>query len=132
MILRENRTAQRLRRTAFTLMEMLVVVAIIVALAGMGGFFFMARLNDAKKDTAKIQCKVLAEAIEQYQISNRDAGMPTLQQLKEGASPILKKDANIIDPWGQPYVIETVQGTGQINVYSNGPPGEGKPINKLN
>ena len=39
MLPRKDRNRQR--RSAFTLMEMLVVVAIIVALAGIGGFFLM-------------------------------------------------------------------------------------------
>ena len=38
----------RRRRQAFTLMEMLIVVAIIVALAGIGGFFIMGQLRSAE------------------------------------------------------------------------------------
>ena len=47
---RETRAAAR---AAFTLMEMLVVVAILVVLAGAGGVIYMRYLEDARRDTAK-------------------------------------------------------------------------------
>ncbi len=36
------------RRAAFTLMEMLIVVAIIVILASMGGYYVIGQYNEAK------------------------------------------------------------------------------------
>ncbi len=39
MLLRQD--GKRNRRAAFTLMEMLIVVAIIVALAGIGGYYLI-------------------------------------------------------------------------------------------
>ena len=53
MILRPVRDRLPGRRAAFTLLEVLVVVAIIVVLAGVGGYFLLQRYEDAKASTAK-------------------------------------------------------------------------------
>ena len=64
-------TAQRraTRRAAFTLIEVLVVVAILVILAGVGIVAYMRYLEDAKKTQAQLQCKSLAEACEAYYLN---------------------------------------------------------------
>jgi general secretion pathway protein G len=131
MIYREKQQTLTLRRSAFTLMEMLVVVAIIVALAGLGGFYVMGALEDAKKDTAHIQCKVLKDAVQRYMMKNKGQIPPSIEALKaasDGGTPILEKDAKTDDPWGQPYQIDPPDASGQVGVYSLGPPGTGKQI----
>jgi general secretion pathway protein G len=57
------------RRAAFTLIEVLVVVAILVILAGVGIVAYMRYLEDAKKTQAQLQCKSLAEACEAYYLN---------------------------------------------------------------
>jgi general secretion pathway protein G len=109
----------RQRRTAFTLMEMLVVVAIIVALAGIGGFFFLGALEDAKVDTARTTIKgTLTPACEAYAIKHN--GFPdSLQQLlvkDEMGGPYLKSADFLMDPWGHPYTYDK-SGTKNNNMY---------------
>jgi len=97
--------SRRQRRSAFTLMEMLIVVAIIVALAGIGGFFIMGQLTSAQKDTAAAQTKVLTKACETYRIKH-NKWPESLQVLlvKDEFQTIYIDDANaLIDPWGKPY-----------------------------
>ena len=60
------------RRSAFTLMEMLVVVAILVVLAGAAVPIYMRYLNEAKKDRARIDVKTLTEIVESYRIKYND------------------------------------------------------------
>ena len=48
-----TKLARHTSRRAFTLMEMLIVVAIIVALAGIGAFYVLPQLGKAKDKIAK-------------------------------------------------------------------------------
>src|ERR1700746_1516547 len=91
-----------LRRAAFTLMEMLVVVAIIVVLAGVGGAYLIGRLNDAKVDATKIRAREISNAIDTFFVDN--SVYPT--QLTDllvvnqttGKGPYLKNQEYIIAP----------------------------------
>ena len=52
------------RRAAFTLLEVLVVVAILVILAGVGVAATTRYLEDARKSKAQTSCKGIADAIQ--------------------------------------------------------------------
>lgn len=125
MILQQTQLNQVSRRAAFTLMEMLVVVAIVVVLAGLGGFYVMGQLKEAQKDAAKVQCKVLRNAVSTYMLRNKNQAPQNLEALRikgpGGETAILDADASIIDPWGNPYIMEV--GPDGVKVYSQGPPG---------
>jgi general secretion pathway protein G len=124
MVLRRERRAAA--RTAFTLMEMLVVVAILVVLAGTGGVIYMRYMEEARKDTARAQSRLLAETADTYQLKYGDYP-PSLQSLtqpmQDGSRPFLEESA-LIDPWGRPYQYQVPgthhQATGKPDVWSQG------------
>jgi general secretion pathway protein G len=132
MIVRSTRAA---RRVAFTLMEVLVVVAILVVLAGVGGVIYMRYLDEAKVSKARIDIKTLSDVVEHYKVSHSEypPSLVILTQPEDGQSAILEQSA-LIDPWGHEYVFEpnTLNPlTGKPLVYSNGP-GGGAPIRNWN
>jgi len=100
---------KRTRRAAFTLLEMLVVVAIIVALAGVSTFFLFGAMRDSEKDIARIKCKSLGDVCVQFSIKNKH--FPgSLQELlnkdQKGYGPYLEDPDALIDPWGRPFMYD--------------------------
>jgi general secretion pathway protein G len=105
MVIRQ-RDQRRHVRHGFTLMEILVVVAIIVILAGLGGYYFIGALEGAKKDKAILGAKTISLAVGVYytEHSQWPGNLAVLVQ-RDGAGkgPYLKGETYLIDPWGVPY-----------------------------
>jgi len=80
---RRNRVS---RRAAFTLLEVLVVVAILVILAGVGVVATTRYLEDARKSKAQLGCNGLATAVESY-YANPQSGNQYPTQLQELLAP---------------------------------------------
>jgi general secretion pathway protein G len=96
---------RRTQRRAFTLLEVLIVVAIIVVLAGLGTYFLLPRLDEAKADLARAGIETLSKAAQQYKIRNGDfpANLQLLADYQpNGDAPIVEVKA-LQDPWGQAY-----------------------------
>jgi general secretion pathway protein G len=124
-------------RSAFTLVEMLVVVAIILALAAIAVPITLNVLDSSKRDIARTQCKgVLSQAVVSYQIDsevNPDGGLPgSWADVKNSQKASLAPEATI-DPWGREYHL-TVPGThakagvtNQFDIWSDCA-GSGDPV----
>jgi general secretion pathway protein G len=132
MILKKQ--AQAATRAAFTLMEMLVVVAILVVLAGAAVPIYLNYLENAKRDRAKVDVTTLQTAIEAFKAEYGDYP-PSLQTLTQadqatGNFATLEPKA-LMDPWNQQYQYEPQNknpATGRPKIYSGGPPGQNRPI----
>jgi general secretion pathway protein G len=128
MLLRASSRGRLAPRSAFTLLEILVVVAIIVMLAGVGGYYFVQRLDESKVSRAKIDCQGLASQCEIYRTNNGEA--PTIidqltQQQPNGGGPLVPLEKTK-DPWNKSYLIETHDnnGTPITVVYTTDPKGQ--------
>ncbi len=118
MQLRHTRAAAR---AAFTLTEMLIVVAIIVVLAGIGGAILIPQLDKAKESAAKIQAKSVAAECEKW-YADYDEYPTSVDQLIQGdetndGRPRMEQNA-ILDPWGQRYNITQQDNSGKVYVYT--------------
>jgi len=131
-----NRTA---RRSAFTLLEVLVVVAILVILATVASIAVTRNLDDARKSKAQLQCAAIAKAMESYYINQNSGNQyPTsLQELVTppwgGTSFLNDPQADMIDPWGQQFQIQQTQANdgslaGKPLVFTKAP--DGVPISQ--
>jgi len=102
--------AARNGRSAFTLLEILIVVAIIVMLAGAGGYFLYSRYDEAKEGYAKRGVREMASRVSTYRLNNNDEIPATLMALTQpqpsGGAPLALPD-EILDPWNKPYQIES-------------------------
>ena len=106
------------RRSGFTLVEIMVVVVIIGLLAGIAGPQIMARLEEAKRTTARTQIRNFEQALDMYRLHN--SIYPTTQQGLEALvriptiAPIPKRYSKEwyakeipLDPWGNPYIYRS-------------------------
>jgi general secretion pathway protein G len=106
MVVRPQHPAKAATRSAFTLLEVLIVVAILVVLAGVSSIYVFRYLEEAKVDRCKADVQTIAKAAQAYQI--RHGHLPEsillLIQPTDGALPYLENGVEAIrDPWGQQY-----------------------------
>jgi general secretion pathway protein G len=123
-------TVEQLARAAFTLMEMLIVVAIIVALAGMGGYYFIGQMAKAKEGVAKAQISEIDKAVETYQLSHDQppAQLAMLLQADQLGGPYLKSADTLTDPWGNQFgynanAQQAQNGVPRAEIYTQAPSG---------
>lgn len=94
----------------FTLLELLVVVAIIAMLAGYVGPKYFAQLGKSEISVAKAQIDAFDKALDQYRLDigrypSTEQGLQALMKSSgdgKWAGPYLKKDVPV-DPWGRAY-----------------------------
>ncbi len=134
MILHQNgptpsSKALRQTRKAFTLLEVLVVVAIIVMLAGVGGYYFLQRYEESKISRAKMDCQGLSTQVETYKMNNGDYpnSMQQLTQPQPSGGPAMCGPDQIMDPWNHEYKINPQgqhNGGNKADVYTTTPKGQ--------
>jgi general secretion pathway protein G len=113
----------------FTLLEMLVVLAIMGLLAAIIAPQVLKYLGSSRAQTAKVQITNVVSALELFRV---DVGRYPTQQ--EGLNavitapptavgwngPYLQKPSALMDPWGQPYLYRNPGKHGEIDIYSLG------------
>jgi general secretion pathway protein G len=123
-------TTRTLRRAGFTLMEVMVVAAILVILAGVGSFAIFGYLESAKEKAATTTIHKIETAVMNYKIDHHEFP-PNLQVLTvpEGTKPATLETSDLADPWGNAYVYEpqNVNQTGHPRISVAAPP-SGNPI----
>ena len=109
--------ARRTRQAGVTLVEVLIVVAIMALLGGSVGFYALQQYKKAEKSTAEEDARNLRKAIELWQVQNSESTCPTIGQLV--ADKQLNSDSRPTDPWGQEWLFSCADD--EIYVQSNGP-----------
>jgi general secretion pathway protein G len=125
-----TRTAPRRSAEAgFTLLELLVVLAILGLLAAIVAPQVLHYLGASRSQAAKVQVENIAAALDEYQLDvgrypAQDEGLNALVQAPGGVAnwngPYLKKPSALVDPWGQKYLYRNPGQHSEVDVYTLG------------
>jgi len=116
------------RSTGFTLLELLVVVAIIGLLVAYVGPRYAAQIGKSEVTAARAQIEALAKALDSYRLDvgrypSATQGLAALRERPAGEvrwnGPYLQKDVPA-DPWGKPYVYRMPGSRGDFELLSYG------------
>jgi general secretion pathway protein G len=112
MMIRQPQSTTHALHRAFTLVEVLAVMAILVIIAGAGAFGIVKYMDLAKEREAKLKMQKIENAAKIF-FSNNSTFPNTpdeLIQSADGTAPLLEGgQAAIMDPWGQPFQMQITQ-----------------------
>jgi general secretion pathway protein G len=112
-----RRAAERRQVAGVTLVEVLIVVAIMALLASGVTFAILPKYKEAQVSTARTSAQIMRRAAQDWQRVNNEVVCPTVSQLVEGKH--IDSGADLDDPWGQPWALICTDD--EIFVQSNGP-----------
>jgi general secretion pathway protein G len=120
---------RRRREDGFTLLELLVVLAIMGLLAAIVAPQVLKYLGSSRTQTAKVQIQNIGSALELYKLDvgrypTQEEGLQALVTAPANTvswnGPYLKNSAALQDPWGQPYRLRSPGQHGEVDVYTLG------------
>jgi general secretion pathway protein G len=129
---KRRRTALALQR-GYSLLELLVVLAILGLIIAIAAPRAIGYFEASKAKTAKIQIANIAAALDIYYLSHGSypteaLGLKALVERPERAEswdgPYLNRADGIIDPWGRPYLYKQPGAHGKFDVVTYGADGK--------
>ena len=119
------------RPPGFTLIELIVVIALVAVLAAVIAPNLLGKANQANRKSAGIQVEKISNSVELYRLET-GRYPDTLMDLVEkpaGAErwngPYVRKRSQIKDPWGNDLVLQRPGEHGEFDIISYG--GDGQP-----
>lgn len=131
--MKTSHTPRKLRQRGFTLIELMVVLAIIGVLAALIVPNVLGRADDARVTAARTDVGNLMQALKLYKLDNMrypspEQGLqalvakPVSEPVPVNWKPYLDKLPN--DPWGRPYQYMSPGLKGEVDVLSLGADGK--------
>jgi len=123
---------KRRSSSGFTLLELLVVVAILGLLISIAAPRFFGGLGKSETTTAKAQIDALEKALDEYRLDtghypSTDTGLAALVNRPPNEpkwnGPYLRKEVPL-DPWGKPYLYKYPGERGDYDIVSYGKDGQ--------
>lgn len=109
--------ARRAISRGVTLIEILIVLAIVGLIAGGVAVVAVPKYQEAQKKQAQTDARTIHPAAEKYRVDHPGEPCPTVELLREKKE--LSAASKITDPWDTPYKI--ICGDDDISVLSCGP-----------
>lgn len=130
-----DRSSRRYARRGFTIIEVMIVIAIILALSGLVGFALIGQSAKAKKGIAETQIRLIKSGIKAFYVDygrfpSEDEGLAVLwnksgMQSEEDQAKWTKYLESPVptDPWGSAwgYRAESENREGEYDLWSYGP-----------
>lgn len=116
-----------------TLLELLVVLAILALVIGIAAPRVIGYLSKAKSDTALLQMRQLVSALNLYRLDigsfpSQQDGLQALVIQPAGADqwrgPYIDRDDGIKDPWGRMFVYKLPGEHGELDILTYGADGQ--------
>lgn len=113
----------------FTLLELLVVLAILGLLAAIIAPTVLRYLGSSRTKTAQVQIQNVMGALELYRLDvgrypTPAEGLKALVTAPQSAAgwngPYLPRETALMDPWGNPYHYVVPGAHGEVDIYSLG------------
>jgi len=124
---------RRRLHSAFTLVELLVVLVLLSLLASLVAPRVVGYVGSSQRKTAQIQVADITAALDLYLLDlgrypNTEQGLKALVIPPSGAprwrGPYLSKPLVPLDPWGRPYQYRSPGEHGPFDLYSFGADGK--------
>jgi general secretion pathway protein G len=124
----KNKKSTRIRNKGFTLIEILIVVAIIGLIASMIAPNLIGQFQKSKEEIAKAQIETLSAGAQSYllDVGRLPANLGELITSTDPKwrGPYLSKNRLPQDPWNRDYQYKAPGDHGAFDLYSLGPNGK--------
>ena len=124
-----SRRRRQARQRGMTLLEIMIVIAILGLLASVIVVAVVNSLENAKIGTAKLKVNELEKALQLYSVQvgdlpSQNEGLRALLTPPDGSRPFLKEKDVPKDPWGEAFLYYNPArsgGTQPYEIISKGP-----------